>query len=74
VPIEFRVKHFIKGNFGMNLTLEAKTGPVWPGKTRPRFLKILQQPIHMNLSNYIFRTFSSVDLYHMQPAGTRFYA
>jgi len=27
-----------------------KTGPAQPGKTRPGFLKILQQLIHMNLS------------------------
>jgi len=28
----------------------------------------------MNLSNYFFyNRFSSVDLYHMQPAGTLFY-
>jgi len=30
--------------------------------------------MYMNLSNYFFRTDSiSVDLYHMQPAGTLFY-
>jgi len=37
-----------------------KTGPVWPRKTRPWFLKILQQLTHMNLSNYFFRTDSMV--------------
>jgi len=37
-----------------------KTGPAWPGKTRPGFLKILQQLKHVNLSNYFFRTDSIV--------------
>jgi len=32
-----------------------KTGQVRPGKTLPGFLKILQQLIHVNLSNYFFR-------------------
>ena len=47
-----------------------KTGPARSGKIRPGFLKILQQLMHMNLSNYFFRADSTVFICIMQPVAS----